>query len=162
MSERSERRSDAATPEERLAELGLSVPEVAAPVAAYIPAIRSGDLVFTSGQLPMREGQLMATGKVGGEVTQEEAVACARQCGLNALAAIRAEIGELSAIKRVVKLVAFVASTPDFTGQPLVANGVSELLGDVFGDVGRHARSAVGVPVLPLDAPVEVELVVEV
>jgi enamine deaminase RidA (YjgF/YER057c/UK114 family) len=150
------------SPEERLAELGLSVPEVAAPVAAYVPAVRSGSHVFTSGQLPMRDGQLMATGKVGGEVSQEEAVECARQCGLNALAAIRAELGELSAVKRIVKVVAFVSSTPDFTGQPLVANGVSELLGEVFGDAGRHARSAVGVPVLPLDAPVEVELVVEV
>jgi len=149
------------TPEERLAELGLSVPEVAKPVAAYIPAVRSGNLVFTSGQLPMREGQLMATGKVGGEVTSEEAVACAQQCGLNALAAVRAELGDLSAVKRVVKVVCFVASTPDFTGQPAVANGVSELLGQVFGDAGRHARSAVGVPVLPLDAPVEVELIVE-
>jgi enamine deaminase RidA (YjgF/YER057c/UK114 family) len=149
------------TPEERLAELGLSVPEVAKPVAAYIPAVRSGNLVFTSGQLPMREGQLMATGKVGGEVTTEEAVACAQQCGLNALAAVRAELGDLSAVKRVVKVVCFVASTPDFTGQPGVANGVSELLGQVFGDAGRHARSAVGVPVLPLDAPVEVELIVE-
>jgi enamine deaminase RidA (YjgF/YER057c/UK114 family) len=149
------------TPEERLAELGLSVPEVAKPVAAYIPAIRSGNLVFTSGQLPMREGQLMATGKVGGEVSSEEAVACAQQCGLNALAAVRAELGDLSAVKRIVKVVCFVASTPDFTGQPAVANGVSELLGNVFGDAGRHARSAVGVPVLPLDAPVEVELIVE-
>ena len=149
------------TPEERLAELGLSVPEVAKPVAAYIPAVRSGNLVFTSGQLPMREGQLMATGKVGGEVSSEEAVACAQQCGLNALAAVRAELGHLSAVKRVVKVVCFVASTPDFTGQPAVANGVSELLGSVFGEAGRHARSAVGVPVLPLDAPVEVELVVE-
>ena len=150
------------TPEERLSELGLAVPEVAKPVAAYVPAVRSGNHVFTSGQLPMREGQLITTGKVGGEVTAEEAVECARQCALNALAAIRAELGELSAVKRVVKVVAFVASTPDFTAQPLVANGVSELLGDVFGDIGRHARSAVGVPVLPLDAPVEVELVVEV
>ena len=150
------------TPEERLAELGLSVPEVAAPVAAYIPAVRSGNHVFTSGQLPMQSGQLMATGKVGGEVTQEEAVACARQCALNALAAVRAELGELSAVKRVVKVVVYVASTPDFTGQPLVANGVSELLGEVFGESGRHARSAVGVPVLPLDAPVEVELLVEI
>ena len=149
------------TPEERLAGLGLSVPEVAKPVAAYIPAVRSGNLVFTSGQLPMREGQLMATGKVGGEVSSEEAVACAQQCGLNALAAVRAELGDLSAVKRVVKVVCFVASTPDFTGQPAVANGVSELLGEVFGDAGRHARSAVGVPVLPLDAPVEVELIVE-
>ncbi|MEO5652328.1 MAG: RidA family protein [Marmoricola sp.] len=150
------------TPEERLASLGLSVPEVAKPVAAYIPAVRSGAHVFTSGQLPMREGQLMMTGKVGGQVTQEEAVECARQCALNALAAVRAEIGELSAIKRVVKVVVFVASTPDFTAQPLVANGVSELLGEIFGEIGRHARSAVGVSVLPLDAPVEVELVVEV
>lgn len=150
------------TPEERLAELGLAVPEVARPVAAYVPAVRSGNQVFTSGQLPMREGQLIQTGKVGGEVTLEEATECARQCALNALAAIRAEIGELSAIKRIVKVVAFVASTPDFTGQPQVANGVSELLGDVFGDAGVHARSAVGVPVLPLDAPVEVELLVEV
>lgn len=150
------------TPEERLAELGLAVPEVAAPVAAYIPAVRSGRHVFTSGQLPMQSGQLMATGKVGGEVSQEEAVACARQCALNALAAVRAEVGELSAVERVVKVVVFVASTPDFTGQPLVANGVSELLGEVFGEAGRHARSAVGVPVLPLDAPVEVELVVEI
>jgi len=150
------------TPEERLAELGLTVPEVAKPVAAYIPAVRSGHHVFTSGQLPMRDGELMLTGKVGGEVSQEEAVECARQCGLNALAAVKAEIGDLSSIKRIVKVVAFVASTPDFTGQPLVANGVSELFGEVFGEAGRHARSAVGVSALPLDAPVEVELVVEV
>jgi len=150
------------TPEERLAGLGLSVPEVATPVAAYIPALHSVNHVFTSGQLPMRDGQLMLTGKVGGEVSQEEAVECARQCALNAIAAVRAEVGELSAVKRIVKVVVFVASTPDFTGQPLVANGVSELLGEVFGEAGRHARSAVGVSVLPLDAPVEVELVVEV
>jgi enamine deaminase RidA (YjgF/YER057c/UK114 family) len=150
------------TPEEKLAELGLAVPDVAKPVAAYVPAVRTGSYVYTSGQLPMRDGQLMRTGKVGGEVSQEDAIECARQCGLNALAAIRAEIGELSAIKRVVKVVAFVASTTDFTAQPQVANGVSEMLGEVFGDAGRHARSAVGVPVLPLDAPVEVELVVEV
>jgi enamine deaminase RidA (YjgF/YER057c/UK114 family) len=150
------------TPEERLAALGLTVPDVPAPVAAYVPALRSGQYVFTSGQLPMRNGTLITTGKVGGEVTADEAVDCARQCALNALAAVRAEVGELSAVKRIVKVVAFVASTPDFTGQPGVANGASELLGDVFGDLGRHARSAVGVPVLPLDAPVEVELVVEV
>ena len=150
------------TPEERLAELGLQVPEVAKPVAAYVPAVRSGNQVFTSGQLPMRDGQLLTTGKVGGEVTAEEAVECARQCALNALAAVRAEIGELSRIKRIVKVVAFVASTPDFTGQPGVANGASELFGEVFGEIGQHARSAVGVPVLPLDAPVEVELLVEV
>jgi len=151
-----------AHPEERLAELGLSVPEVAKPVAVYVPAVRSGHHVFTSGQLPMRAGELIATGKVGGEVTQEEAVECARQCGLNAIAAVKAEIGDLGAVKRIVKVVCFVASTPDFTGQPQVANGVSELLGAVFGDAGVHARSAVGVPVLPLDSPVEVELVVEV
>ena len=132
------------------------------PVAAYIPALRSGNHVLTSGQLPMRDGQLMHAGKVGGEVSQEEAVECARQCALNAIAAVRAEVGELSAVKRIVKVVVFVASTPDFTGQPQVANGVSELLGEVFGDAGRHARSAVGVSVLPLDAPVEVELIVEV
>ena len=150
------------TPEERLAELGLEVPEVAKPVAVYVPAVRSGDHVYTSGQLPMRAGELMLTGKVGGEVTAEEAYACARQCALNAIAAIRAEVGELSAVKRVVKVVVFVASTPDFTGQPGVANGVSELLGEVFGEAGVHARSAVGVAALPLDAPVEVELLVEV
>jgi enamine deaminase RidA (YjgF/YER057c/UK114 family) len=150
------------TPEERLAELGLSVPEVAKPVAAYIPAVRSGHHVFTSGQLPMRDGQLITTGKVGGDVTPEQAVECARQCALNALAAVRAEVGDLSSVKRIVKVVAFVSSTPDFTGQPGVANGASELLGEVFQDAGRHARSAVGVPVLPLDAPVEVELVVEI
>ena len=151
-----------AHPEERLAGLGLSVPEVAKPVAAYVPAVRSGDHVFTSGQLPMRAGELMHTGKVGGEVTQEEAVECAQQCGLNAIAAVKAEVGDLAAVRRVVKVVCFVASTPDFTAQPQVANGVSDLLGEVFGDAGVHARSAVGVPVLPLDAPVEVELVVEV
>jgi enamine deaminase RidA (YjgF/YER057c/UK114 family) len=150
------------TPEERLESLGLSVPEVAKPVAAYIPALRTGNYVFTSGQLPMRDGQLITTGKVGGDVSPEEAVECARVCALNAIAAVRSVIGDLSQIKRIVKVVAFVASTPDFTGQPGVANGASELFGDVFGEAGQHARSAVGVPVLPLDAPVEVELIVEV
>ena len=150
-----------AHPEERLSELGLSVPEVAKPVAAYVPAVRSGNHVYTSGQLPMRGGELMHTGKVGGEVTQEEAVECAQQCGLNAIAAVKAEVGDLATVKRVVKVVCFVASTPDFTGQPQVANGASELFGEVFGDAGIHARSAVGVPVLPLDAPVEIEIVVE-
>ena len=150
------------TPEDRLAELGLVVPEVAKPVAAYVPAVRSGNLVFTSGQLPMRSGELMVTGKVGGEVTPEEAQDCARQCALNAIAAVKAEIGDLSLVTRVIKVVAFVASTPDFTGQPGVANGASELLGHVFGDAGIHARSAVGVPALPLDAPVEVEILVEI
>jgi enamine deaminase RidA (YjgF/YER057c/UK114 family) len=150
------------TPEERLAERGLAVPEVAKPLAAYVPAVRSGQHVWTAGQLPLRGGSLVASGKVGAEVTPEQAVECAQQCALNALAAVRAEVGELSAVKRVVKVVVFVASAPDFTGQPAVANGVSELLGEVFGEAGVHARSAVGVAVLPLDAPVEVELVVEV
>jgi len=149
-------------PEERLAELGLAVPEVAKPVAAYVPAVRSGNFVFTSGQLPMRSGELMQTGKVGGDVSTDEAVECAQQCALNAIAAVKAELGDLGKVKRIVKVVAFVASTPDFTGQPQVANGASELFGSVFADAGVHARSAVGVPVLPLDAPVEVELVVEV
>jgi len=148
--------------EDALAAMGLSVPEVAKPVAVYIPAVRSGNHVFTSGQLPMRSGELMVTGKVGGEVSEEEAVACAQQCALNAIAAVKAEIGDLDQVKRIVKVVAFVASTPDFTGQPRVANGASELFGQAFGEAGIHARSAVGVPVLPLDSPVEVELIVEV
>lgn len=150
------------TPEETLAELGMPVPEVAPPVAVYVPAVRSGSYVYTSGQLPMRDGALMATGKVGGEVTPDEAYACAQQCALNAIAAVKAEIGELSQVTRVVKVVAFVASTPDFTGQPGVANGASELLGKAFGEAGVHARSAVAAPVLPLDSPVEVEIIVEV
>jgi enamine deaminase RidA (YjgF/YER057c/UK114 family) len=149
------------TPEERLAELGLAVPEVAKPVAAYVPAVRSGNQVFTSGQLPMRSGELLATGKVGAGVTEEEAYACAQQCALNAIAAINAEVGDLSLVKRIVKVVVFVASSPDFTGQPKVANGASELFGTVFAEAGVHARSAVGVAVLPLDAPVEVEVIVE-
>ena len=150
------------SPEERLAELGLAVPEVAKPVAAYVPAVVSGDLVVTSGQLPMRSGELMVTGKVGGEVSAEEATLCAQQCALNAIAAVKSVIGDLGRVAQVVKVVAFIASTPDFTGQPQVANGASELLGTVFGDAGVHARSAVGVPVLPLDAPVEVEIIAEV
>ena len=148
--------------EDRLAELGLTVPEVPSPVAAYVPAVVSQDLVFTSGQLPMKNGELLVTGKVGGEVSVDEAVACAEQCALNAIAAVKSMVGDLDRVAQVVKVVAFVASTPDFTGQPGVANGASELLGKVFGDAGVHARSAVGVPVLPLDAPVEVEIVVRV
>lgn len=150
------------TPEERITELGLELPPVVPPVAAYVPTVRTGDLVWTSGQLPMVDGKLAATGKVGAEVDPERAKELARICVLNALAAVRAEVGELFAVRRVVKVVGFVASAPDFTGQPAVINGASELLGEIFGDVGRHARSAVGVAVLPLDAPVEVELVVEV
>jgi enamine deaminase RidA (YjgF/YER057c/UK114 family) len=152
---------EAITPEKRLAELGTALPVVAAPIAAYVPALRTGNYVYTSGQLPLRDGDLIRTGKVGVEVSPEEAYDCAQQCALNALAAIRAEVGELSAVARLVKVVGFVASAPGFTAQPQVVNGASELLGKVFGDAGRHARSAVGVAVLPLDAPVEIELIVE-
>jgi enamine deaminase RidA (YjgF/YER057c/UK114 family) len=152
--------SAVSAPEERLAELGLTVPEVPTPVAVYVPAVVSGDLVFTSGQLPMKNGELMLTGKVGGEVGPEEAKEAAQQCALNAIAAVKSKIGDLDKVVQVVKVVVFVASTPDFTGQPQVANGASELLGRVFGDAGIHARSAVGVPVLPLDSPVEVEVIV--
>jgi enamine deaminase RidA (YjgF/YER057c/UK114 family) len=150
------------TPEERITELGLTLPSDTPPLAAYVPAVRTGNLVFTAGQLPRRDGELVATGKVGAEVTPEVATEAAAACALNALAAIKGEIGDLSAVRRVVKVVVFVASTPDFTGQPAVANGASELLGQVFGDAGKHARSAVGVAALPLDVPVEVEVVVEV
>jgi enamine deaminase RidA (YjgF/YER057c/UK114 family) len=150
------------TPEERLAELGQVLPPVAAPVGAYVPAVRTGPYIYTSGQLPVIDGKLGVTGKVGAEVTAEDAKELAAVCVLNALAAIKAEVGELAVVARVVKVVGFVASAPGFTGQPQVVNGASELLGAVFGDAGRHARSAVGVAVLPLDAPVEVELVVEI
>jgi enamine deaminase RidA (YjgF/YER057c/UK114 family) len=150
------------TPEERLAELGLTLPDVPTPAGSYVPAVRTGNYVYTAGQLPMEDGKLLATGKVGAEVSPEQANALAARCALNALAAVRAEVGELSNVVRVVKVVGFVASTTDFTGQPGVINGASDLLGAVFGDAGRHARSAVGVAVLPRDAPVEVELHVEV
>ncbi|MDT7546960.1 MAG: hypothetical protein QOE99_3070 [Actinomycetota bacterium] len=146
---------------QRLEELGLTLPSVVPPVAAYVPAVRTGNLVWTSGQLPMVEGNLPAIGKVGGQVSAEQAKELARMCALNALAAIDALVG-IDSVVRVVKVVGFVASSPEFTGQPAVINGASELLGEVFGDAGRHARSAVGVAVLPLDAPVEVEVVVEV
>ena len=142
--------------------MGATLPEVVAPLAAYVPAVRSGSLVWTSGQLPFVEGKLPATGKVGAEVDAETAKSLARTCALNALAAVQAEVGDLDRVRRVVKVVGYVASDPSFTGQPGVVNGASEFLGDVFGEVGRHARSAVGVAVLPLDAPVEVEVVVEV
>ncbi|WP_035847580.1 RidA family protein [Kitasatospora azatica] len=148
--------------ESRLAELGLTLPEVAAPVAAYVPAVRNGDQVLTSGQLPMVKGKLENTGKVGAEVTAEEAKALAQICALNALAAVKSVIGDLDKVEQVVKVVGFVASAPDFTGQPGVVNGASELLGQVLGAAGVHARSAVGVAVLPLDAPVEVEIQVRV
>jgi enamine deaminase RidA (YjgF/YER057c/UK114 family) len=151
-----------ADPAGRLAALGLALPPVSPPLAAYVPAVRTGAYVYTAGQLPVVEGKLIATGKVGAEVGAAEASALARVCALNALAAAADAAGGLAAIKRIVKVTGFVASTPDFTGQPQVINGASELLLEVFGEAGRHARSAVGTAVLPLDAPVEVELVVEV
>lgn len=147
----------------RLAELGIDLPDVVAPVAAYVPAVVDGNLVFTSGQLPMVSGALPATGKVGdgqGLVSAADAKAYARISALNALAAVKSVIGSLDRITRIVKLTGFVASHPDFTGQPGVINGASDVLGEIFGDTGAHARSAVGVAVLPLDSPVELELIV--
>lgn len=148
--------------EDRLSALGLTVPEVVPPVAAYVPVVRDGNLVFTSGQLPMTDGALAATGKVGAGVSAEDAKGHAATCALNAIAAIKSEIGDLDTVSRVVKVVGFVASDPSFTGQPGVINGASELLAQAFGDKGVHARSAVGVAALPLDAPVEVEVIVSV
>ena len=151
--------------EDRLVSLGLTLPEVAKPVAAYVPALRDGNLIFTSGQLPMVSGALVRTGQVGegqGLVSAEEAKKLAETCALNAIAAVKSVIGDLDKVTRVVKVVGFVASDPAFTGQPGVINGASELLGKVFGQAGVHARSAVGVAVLPLDAPVEVEITVSV
>ena len=146
---------------DRLAELGIELPPVAAPAANYLPAVRTGQYVYTAGQLPVEAGTLPATGKVGAEVSPEDAQRYARTCALNALAAIHGLVG-IDSVVRVVKVVGFVASSPDFTGQPAVLNGASDLLFEVFGDAGAHARSAVGVAVLPLDSPVEVELIVEV
>ena len=151
--------------DDRLAELNLVIPGVVTPVAAYVPAVVSGNLVFTSGQLPMVSGALVQSGKVGtaqGSVSPEDARKLAQTCALNAIAAVKSVIGDLDKVTRVVKVVGFVASDPTFTGQPGVVNGASELLGTVFGDAGVHARSAVGVAVLPLDAPVEVEITVSV
>ena len=145
----------------RLAELGLELPTVVKPLASYVPAVRTGNHVYTAGQLPMVDGELAGSGKVGTEVTPERAAELARICALNALAAIDALVG-IESVTQVVKVVGFVASASGFTGQPSVVNGASQLLGDVFGDAGIHARSAVGVAELPLDAPVEVELIVEV
>jgi enamine deaminase RidA (YjgF/YER057c/UK114 family) len=143
---------------DRLAELGIELPAVAAPVAAYVPAVVHGDLVYTSGQLPFSGGALPSTGKVGAEVSAEDANLYARTCALNALAAAADAAGGLDRIAGVLRVGGFVASTPDFTGQPGVINGASNVLGEIFGDAGRHARAAVGVPVLPLDSPVEVEV----
>ena len=145
----------------RLGQLGVALPEVVAPLASYVPAVRTGNLVYTSGQLPIEGGKLAGTGKVGAEVSPEDGKALARICALNALAAVDSLVG-IDAVTRVVKVVGFVASTPGFNGQPSVINGASDLLAEVFGDNGVHARSAVGVAELPLDAPVEVELIVEV
>ena len=145
----------------RLAELGIELPEVVAPLAAYVPAVRTGNLVYTSGQLPIVGGELLQSGKVGATVSPEDAKALARVCALNALAAVHALVG-VDSVTRVVKVVGFVSSAAGFTGQPGVVNGASHLFGEVFGDAGTHARSAVGVSELPLDAPVEVELIVEV
>lgn len=153
------------TVEERLAALGLAVPEVVPPVAAYVPAVRDGSQVFTSGQLPMADGQLARTGKVGdgpGLVPAEDAKKLAELCAINAIAAVKSVVGDLDKVEQVVKVVGFVASDPSFTGQPGVVNGASELLQKAFGEAGVHARSAVGVAALPLDAPVEVEIVVRV
>ncbi|MEV8145327.1 RidA family protein [Specibacter sp. NPDC078709] len=147
--------------EARLAELGISLPPVTAPVAAYVPAVISGNHVYTSGQLPFIDGKLPATGKVGAEVSAEDAKSMAATCAINAIAALKSVIGDLDRVTRIVKVVGFVSSDPSFTGQPGVINGASELLSEVFGEAGAHARSAVGVAVLPLDSPVEVELIAE-
>jgi enamine deaminase RidA (YjgF/YER057c/UK114 family) len=150
------------TASERLAALGLALPPVTQPVAAYMPAVRTGNYVYTSGQLPLVDGKLRGTGKVGEDVAVDEAAGLARICALNALAAIASVAGGLDAITRIVKVTCFVSSAPAFTGQAQVANGASEFLIEVLGDAGRHARSAVGMAVLPLDSPVEVELIAEV
>ena len=149
------------TTSERLRELGISLPQVAAPVAAYVPAIRTGNQVWTSGQIPFVNGELAATGKVGAEVSAEDAYNYARTAALNALAAVDALVG-IDKVTRVLKIVGFVASAEDFGGQPAVINGASELMGEIFGDAGAHARSAVGVAELPLNSPVEVEIIVEI
>lgn len=149
------------TPEERLAELGIVLPAPPAPAAAYVPWTRIGDLVFVAGQLPLEGGKLMAAGVLGDGLGLDAGQRCARACAVNVLAQVRAAAGELSRVRRVVKLTVFVASDPSFTDQHLVANGASELMGEVFGDAGRHARSAVGVACLPMNAPVEVDAVVE-
>jgi len=145
----------------RLAELGITLPEVSAPAGAYVPAIISGNLVFTAGQLPFVDAVLPATGKLGAEVSADDAKVYARTAALNGLAAVASVIGSLDRITRIVKVVGFVSSDPAFTGQPGVINGASEVLGEIFGEAGKHARSAVGVAVLPLNSPVEVELIVE-
>jgi enamine deaminase RidA (YjgF/YER057c/UK114 family) len=148
--------------EARLAALGLTLPPVAVPLAAYVPAVRSGSYVYTAGQLPLANGKLLMAGRVSSQIGVDEAAGMARTCALNALAAVAPVAGGLSAVTRIVKIVGYVASDPSFTSQSLVVNGASELMLEVFGDAGRHARTAVGVAVLPLDAPVEIELIAEV
>lgn len=150
------------SPEARLADLGLELPAVVPPVGSYVPAVVSGSYVYTSGQVPVVDGELAVTGRLGVDVDVDDAKQAARTCTLNALAAVRSVVGDLGNVKRVVKVVGYVNSAPDFSQQPQVMNGASELLGEVFGEIGQHARSAVGVAALPLNAPVEVELVVEV
>lgn len=147
--------------EQKITELGLTLPNVAPPAGSYLPALTSGNLVFTAGQIPLVEGKVVATGKVGSEISLEKAQELARICVLNGLAAVKSEIGDLQRVKRIVKIVGFVSSDPGFIQQPQVINAASELLTDIFGEAGRHARSAVGVAVLPLDVPVEIELIVE-
>jgi len=150
------------TPEQRLEDLGIDLPHPAAPLAAYVPAVRTGDLVFVSGQLPLVEGKPVAVGRLGGDVGLEEGQAAAQRCAINVIAALKAELGQLSRVRRVVKLTGFVACEPDFTEQAKVVNGASELFGEVFGDRGQHARAAVGMAALPFGVPVEVEAIVEV
>jgi enamine deaminase RidA (YjgF/YER057c/UK114 family) len=150
------------TPEERLQQLGVSLPSPAAPMAAYVPCVRTGNLVYVSGQVPLVDGKPSQLGRLGENVGLADGAAAARTCAINAIAALKTELGELSGVRRVVKLTGFVACTPDFTDQPKVINGASELFGEVFGDAGRHARAAVGVAALPLGVPVEVEAIVEV
>lgn len=148
--------------EENLASLGLTLPQVAAPLASYVPAVRTGNLIYVSGQLPTEDGQLKTRGKVGGEVSEDEGYALARTCALNGLAAARNLVGGLDRVTRVVRVTGYVNSAPGFTNQPIVINGASDLLGQVFGDAGKHSRVAVGVAELPLGAPVEVDLILEV
>jgi len=150
------------TPEERLRDMGLELPAAPEPVGVYVPAVRTGNLVFVSGQLPMKDGRLMATGHVGAEVSLEEAQGCARQAALNALAVVAAEAGGLANVARIVRLTGHVASAPGFTDQALVMNAASELVGAAFGDAGRHSRAALGAAELPLGAPIELEMIVEV
>ena len=150
------------SPEQRLADAGIELPTPPAPAAAYVPFLRTGNLVFTAGQVAVADGALIAEGIVGRDVDLDTAIACARQCAINVMAQIKAAVGDLSSVEQVVKLTVFVASAPDFTQQHLVANGASELIGEIFGDAGRHARSAVGAPSLPTNTPVEVEAIVAV